>query len=1090
MDYLMFRSHYLLIRILLTVVIIISSSLYHVAFSNEFAQRLLHLKFQQIPNQGGLANNRINNIIKDGDGYLWFATENGVTRYDGDEVKNYFYDPLDAKSLYGNFVVSFLMDQQNRLWVGTNIGLMWYNKNCDQFERISLDVPGETRQYIFDLEQLPDRTIIALTSSKVLYVEPQSGTLKEYFSVNDVRELDPRDEFSQLCYIPASGQLLISSQSKFILCHFPEKDFVLLKNPCGAVRNIYNSHDSVLWISSMNGLFRMNPESHKIAMFNPGEKKNQHYFSQHIRDVLMDEEDNLWVATDQNGIVCYETATGKCWPFYHKKFDNQSLNNNLIRKIFLDNQGVLWVGTQYKGINYALLNNPKEFKIYQNRPDEYNSLSSNVVSAVLKDKQGYLWVGTDGDGLNIISPESGLITKTGYDGSKPVTITTNAVLAIYQDSRDNVWVSGYNGTLCLYNSQTHTWSEIRYKCSQPDCNGLHDFRQFLEDSKHRMWIATNGHGIFRYDYGSGQFREYTSHNGSIIDNHVISLCENDDGRLWVGTYNGACLFDPESSKSLFYNYSEYTESGLSNNWIYSICRNRENKIWLGTAYGLNRYDADKKLFSHFYTSDGLPGNVIDGILEDEEGNLWISTNNGISKRDAHTGQFINYSMADGLPGNEFIHGSFYRSREGELYFGSNYGLVSFYPSRIRPDTNVSSVIIRDVLVFFKSIFKEKECGTGQDNETRKKIVLSHKQSTLTFSYTALNFINARDNNFSYILEGFEKDWNEVGNRREATYVNLDPGHYVFRVTGCNNDGICDRRGDSIDVVILHPWWATWYSRMLLMVILLVTAVGMYYRRISRIMKQKMMLESIVHQRTAELQEKNEQLDEMNKMNERIFSIIAHDLKSPFSSVMGFTELLAKETNVSGNDIQNKFISYILVSLRRINVLMENLLLWSSNQLKNFRINPVKYSLNDQIRNNIELFQDMLRQKNLSLRFNPERVCHVYADYQMIDAVIRNLVSNAIKFSNPDGEIEISLTSDGTEVSCSVRDYGLGMDEEEKSLIFSLDSRKVKNGTKGEQGSGLGLVICHDFITRNRGRIGLESESGKGSTFYFSIPVSV
>jgi ligand-binding sensor domain-containing protein/signal transduction histidine kinase len=1070
----------------LIVLILLNAILYG---SNDLAH-VRNLRFHKISNPGSLANNRINNIIKDSKGYMWFATENGVARYDGNEVKNYFFDQKEPSSLYGNFVISFLIDNEQQLWIGTDLGLMIYNPTCDNFRRIPVDIPSEKRQNILDLKILPDNTILVLTSKRVLYYNRKTNSLKLFFSIDEINDVENNEEFYQFIVNTSSTkQLLIFTQHNIVNATFPVKKFELLRHPCGIVRKLYQQDKTHIWISAQNGLFVFEPYEKKIVQFLPKDKAYKKYFLHEIRDFLIDKNGNYWIATDQDGIFYYNTETAGCVHFYHKEFDNQSLNNNLIRKIYIDNLGILWVGTQYEGINYAILNNPKEFILYQKQYDKSNSLSSNIISAILKDNNGNLWIGTDGGGLNIISKVSGNITHYSAE-NKSSGLSTNAVLALYQDSRNNIWIGGYNGFISLYNPVTRSWHQFKNICDQPGCNGLHDVRQFMEDSKHRIWIATNGHGLIMFEYKTGTFKFFNELKNNIVNNYVLSLCEADDGRIWAGTYDGLYLIDPEKLSSVFFNYSEYSKSGLSNNWIYCIHRDHKNRMWFGTAFGLNQYDKKSNIFLKYYTSDGLPGNVIDGILEDENGILWISTNYGISKFNPDLMTFNNYYLEDGLPGNEFIHGSFYKSKEGELFFGSNFGLVSFYPSRIRRDSVISPVVIKDIQVFFKSIINQGYCDTTFKQPAIQKIRLSYKQSTITFIYTALNYINTRNNNFSYRLEGYEQKWNNVGNRREATYINIKPGRYTFHVKGCNNEGVCDDTGDRVMIIIRPPWWGTWFFRLVVALVLIVSLVAAYYWRVTSIMKQKAKLEELVQKRTAELREKNRELNELNKMNERIFSIIAHDLKSPFNAVMGFTEILEKKAKNDDNEENRKrYISYIKGAINKIFALMENLLLWSSSHLKGATINRVKYSLNEQINSNIELITEVTGDKAITIKFNPRENYFVIADYNMIDAVIRNLLSNAFKFSTSNDVITIELARKANEVICSITDQGVGISADEINILFSLDSRKIKTGTNGEQGSGLGLVLCHDFVTLNGGKIWVKSRPGKGSTFSFSIPAS-
>ncbi|MBA7545544.1 Adaptive-response sensory-kinase SasA [subsurface metagenome] len=422
----------------------------------------------------------------------------------------------------------------------------------------------------------------------------------------------------------------------------------------------------------------------------------------------------------------------------------------------------------------------------------------------------------------------------------------------------------------------------------------------------------------------------------------------------------------------------------------------------------------------------------------------------------------------------------------------------------------------------------KDSPLQQHISETEKIVLSYKQSVLSFHFAAMDFTNPDKNQFAYMMENFDREWIYSGNRREATYTNLDPDEYCFKVIGSNNDGVWNTTGVSLDIVILPPWWQTIWFKAIVLFIVLSFVISFYYLRVYQLKKQRNLLEKRVNERTKEVEEKNRllhlQTKEMNETNtnleerqqqieeqaeelkaqaeelsktndtlktlnatkDKFFSIIAHDLKNPFTSILGFCEILKIRYKKMDDSKKQNLINIIHQSSNNLYKLLENLLQWARSQTGNLKYTPEEFHIHELIQNITSLVNNSVAQKGLQLTADIPEDLKVYADKNMIYTVIRNLVTNAIKFTDQ-GEIKIQVKEEPKQNVISVTDSGVGIQKDKTETIFEISKSKSTEGTRGESGTGLGLIICKEFVEINGGSIHVQSVAGEGSSFYFTIP---
>ncbi len=755
--------------------------------------------------------------------------------------------------------------------------------------------------------------------------------------------------------------------------------------------------------------------------------------------------------------------------------------------------------------------------------------------------------------MDMYNPDKGLFKHYVFEPGKPNSINGNTVLCITEDGQGKIWIGGYLQGINIIDKKTGIISG--YKHDDKDIFSLSndDVRDIMVEDSNTVWIATNGGGLNKFNPETGKFLHYLEGGeNSIAGNWCLKLFEDRNGSIWIGTYSGLSIFDTENTS--FLNFEKNTSPGsLCNGWIYSVAEDKTGNMWIGTANGLNYFDWDKREFSKFLSSDGLPNDVINGLLIDNENNLWLSTNKGISKYNPDSNSFKNYNESDGLQGNQFIHGSYFKGKDGKMFFGGINGLNMFYPDSILNNTFLPPVYLTDFLIYYKEVpIGTKNSPLKKSITESKKITLTHEQSVFTIKYAALNYTNPGKNQYKYKLIGFDKEWNIMGSRREATYTNLNPGTYTFKVIASNNDGYWNNNGTSILIEILPPWYKTIAFRTLIVLIIFSLIVGLYFFRISKLQQQKVQLENIVAERTCEIQEKNsmllQQADELSEINtlleenqqrikqqaeglaeanrlleqrqqyiqeqteelmaqkdeletvndylaelnstkDKCFSIIAHDLKNPFNTILGFSELLSQNFVNLTEEKKQQFADIIFKASKNVFDLLENLLLWVRSQTNRIKFEPEIVELNHMVRENLTLLQETSHQKKIKVIFAHEKKFKVFCDRNMINIVIRNLLTNAIKFTSQEGTIRVEIQDEGDLVHTMISDTGIGIAPDEIEKLFRVDIHFTREGTGGEAGTGLGLILCKEYIVKNNGKIWVESEVGKGSTFHFTLPKS-
>jgi len=851
-----------------------------ILFNDSVKSQQKELNFDHITIEDGLSNSSVQDIFQDSKGYMWFATFNGLNRYDGYDFKVYYNDMYNPNSLSISRISSVKEDKEGEMIVTTwDAGLCVFNYKTGKFTRYQSDpknsksIPSNSlRQIIIDKD---GKIWLASLGGGLIGFDKKNNSFKSYFPekykgsrqvtslflTKDNQIIVPFNDEGVFSFNPANGKFT----------RFEDNSVPTSINRSVATKYAMISSDNFLWIGT---------EGDGVYMYDIKKQTSRHYLENPldpnaignnvVRDIIEDSKGEIWLATDGGGLNHYNKDNGHFEMYKLELSNNKSLSTNQLYKLFIDKTGNFWIGTYSGGIN--IYNPQKEkFKTYKPVFGNPNSLSYKSVLSIVEDSEQNVWIGTDGGGVNIYNPEkygeNFVHIKNQPNNSN--SLISNIVKSIYPDREGNIWFGTYLRGLDKYNPKTKTFTHYTSD-GRPNSLPTGLIWAILEDSHDNLWVSCLGAGVCKMDRKKGTFKTYRPDGkpGSISQVNIMVIMEDKQGRVWMGTEGGGLnLYDQENDKFTVYSFDPKNRNSLSSDVIRALYQDSKGNYWIGTSGGgLNMLSPDLKTFTHYSIKDGLPANVIYGILEDEQYNLWLSTTDGLSKFNIQEKTFRNYDKYDGLQSDEFNYTASCKTQDGRMLFGGIEGFNIFRPSEIVNNNTIPPVYITNLLVFNKPVFP------GDDHKILSapidqldEIHLPYSYSVFTLKFTALNYIHTSKNQYAYILENFEKKWNEVGNKREATYTNLDPGTYYFRVRACNNDGIWNNEGAQLKIIIDPPWYFSIWAKMAYLIMIIIGLYMLSLYIIHLFNKQKKKLED---EKKHKLEQQQKQFEEESDKSEK------------------------------------------------------------------------------------------------------------------------------------------------------------------------------------------------------------------------------
>ncbi len=1099
--------------------------------------------FTSIKEENGLSHNKVYDILHDSSGYLWFGTKEGLSLYDGYNFTVFKSNSDDSTSISSNYVQVLYEDTHGQLWIGTyDGGLNVYNRNTRTFKSF-------THNPAFP-NSISSNNIYAIfeDSNKNLWIGTYGGGLCKYnpaqedFTVykhnpNDQNSLssnavfDIHEDRNGKLWLATFGGGLCTFDPKYqtfeVYTHNAKDKTSIPSNDLFAISEDIHGN---IWIGTYGkGLAKFDRKTETFQSYQEITNSDKVKLSNYILTLEPDASGNLWIGTRDQDISYFNTEEKKLYQFNLNAADNPVAVN----KLFIDKSGLLWIATEGEGI-YKTYSNAIGFDYLISNGKQTANFFAKSITSIFEDHRGNLWLGTFGDGVYKFNPTTQRIVSYKSDFFSDKGLADNFITVITEDEDKNIWIGTSSNGLSKFNPASNEWHTFLYDRSITNSLNSNSINTLYVDQKGNLWVGTYGGGLCRFNKQNNSFINYekeTFTSGKSLTGTTITSIFEDGQFLWVGTKeSGLFRVDGISGSYLNYLYDSIQENSIPSNEITSITKDYRGKLWIGTFdKGICQFDEKNNSFKIFNTTHGLVSDNICGLQSGNDSTIWISTVGGISRLLPDDQKFSNFTASNGLYNQEFVQWSSYKNKEGRLFFGSLGNLVCFDPIAIKEwDFHPPLYTTAFFLYNQRQNFQKP---TYQINS----IELKHNDNFFEFEYALLSFEDPEKNQYAYMMEGLDKDWKYVNNRRLASYTNLNPGEYVFKIKACDERGVWQEVANPIAIVIHPAWYNTWWFRLLIISIIIGISISYYFYQINAVKKKNVLLETLVAQRTSELvirnlkieaqtqkieeknanlleakaiiEERNRELNvineeledrveqrtsELKKSNDQLIKANAeldmftyrsyHDIIGPLARIQGLCK-------VGLLDVKDQ------MAITYFKMLEENCLEAKTTlhkvldiyNIKNYNLNPNQVD----IKNIIEQVKSKLS-ANLSSQFSLIKlkcdfatITNIETDAELLENILYSLMENAYQYSQfeSDSYMNITVIESATDLLLiDIEDNGIGILPELQDKVFTMFFR----GTTNKSGTGLGLYIAKEAAHKLGGTITFGQSHG-ATSFKITLP---
>jgi ligand-binding sensor domain-containing protein/signal transduction histidine kinase/DNA-binding response OmpR family regulator len=1094
----------------------------------------INYNFYNYSTENGLPTNDYQNIYQDSYGFFWLASFDGLFKWDGYTIKKYYHDEKNPQSIGNNIVYAVFEDSKKRLWVGTIDGLNLYDRATDSFIKCP----------ILEKDERTSVKAILEDKAKQLWLGTSKG----------------------LCRFDGDAR-----KPHWITPSLQEGDLIF----CLTVDDANN-----IWAGTFNkGVQKYNQQTKKIELFNPIPENKDELSRNKINCILAASDHKIWVGTEDKGLSLLNNE-GAVVQRYQSFSRKDFVPQNCITSLYEDKNKTIWIGmgrgvmhvkgkedaaprpvntaaqnnshaklvniasiiedkfgnTWFGSIAYGLFctnSNKNVFNSYLQNVDALPGLKTTVVTSFYEDAHHKVWVGTNGNGILQFDPET---QKTAIP--QILALNSLAVNDVKGDNNGKLWIATWGGGVKEFDPVTKQVTNFFHDPANNNSIIYNDVKAVLPDDS-IVWIGTHGEGLAVYDKKRNHFIHYKNNTTFPFNMHdpawINHLFKDSKKRLWISTYSGVFMYD---GKTLAHFEHDADSASITSNSINMVAEDGKGNIWVISELGLDQFNEHSHKFSRFTERYNLP-EAMKSIVTGNNNTLWISCNEGIVSFDPSTKMVKRYDKNDGLFDNTYFQKAVLKSNSGTLYFGGPKGFNVFDPDALKP-LHIPTYFYFTDLYIYNELQQPQQKGSPLHKILgfTDTLVLSRKQAFFSVSFSAINLYAPQKTKYSYRLEGLHEEWIDVKGDRKVSFTNLQPGNYLLKVryTDANGDWQTDVRG--LHIMVLPPWWQTWWFKLLALLVATIAVVGVFYARVASIKARNKMLQGEVEKRTSELHEMNislteqndeiklqkerlelsyeeiirqsdkileqqqhitdqnktlegtvDELEKLNNTKDHFFSILAHDLKNPVSALADITGFIKHNVEkMDRRDLQD-YLNGMHDASSSVFDLLVNLLNWSRTQSKKIEYKPADWNLQELIQKNAKLLEPQFNNKHIHLVVNVNSTHHIFADHNMIDTVIRNIMSNSIKFTDYNGKVTITSSEDEKMITLTITDTGIGMSAEQLEKLFSIDKANIATGTAGEKGTGLGLIISKEFLQINEGEMEVKSSPGKGSSFVLRIPKS-
>jgi signal transduction histidine kinase/ligand-binding sensor domain-containing protein/CheY-like chemotaxis protein len=1088
---------------------------------NSFPQSK-EINFEHLSVEDGLPTNSTWDITQDYLGFMWFITSNGIVKYDGYEFTIYQSDQNDPNSIYVSDGASLYEDKSHNLWIALVNGMSLYNREADNFTNYLNDPEAEE------------------TNTNVFYdiIEDNTGTLWV-------------GTLNRLLKLVKHPEKLISDQNiiEKSYIHDPEDSTSIVSN---CVYRLYEDRSGILWLATDKGLCKYNKETDDFTTYRVNRKDHYNYNRMYSiledsknnfwigtiggglakfdrkkcefdfisftnyrdynpelpiskytannlqRSILEDYDGTLWITTTGAGLINFNPSTKKFSLVVHDPSNPHSLSSggDLTYTLYRDHSNAYWVSSRQGGINK--FSKEIQFKHVKNYQTDKNGLGNRPITYIYEDKEGIIWIGTSGGILNKFNSRTSEFTQFRIGLEDINLINSNYIRCIYEDKDGLLWIGTQLTGLYKFDKKTGKFTSIIpvYKDARGRINYI-TVTSIIEDISGRLWIGSEGLALCEINKINGEIYYHNKYNyesgmvDSISTKSIYDMYMDKEGILWfVSQFGSLNRYNPATGYGKKYKFDM-----LSGDYVFfSIYEDRQNRIWIGrNSGGLLRFDKKSESYKIYRTGDGLPDETVGAILEDDNGYLWMRTGTSICRFNPENETFkIVYRLYQGF--QKFNCWRAWKSKlTCEMYFPGDDGFYVFHPDSIKDNLVPPKIVLTDFLI------SDERVHIGNDSPLKKhisladEVVLEHWQNDFSIEFASLHYTNPASNQHKYKLTGYDDDWKTADANRLAKYTNMSPGEYVFRAIGSNSDGIWNEEGASLKIIILPPWWATtwaYFTYALLIIGLIYFVWRMQLRRVK-----------IKHEYEMSKFEA-EKMHEVDEMKNRFFANLSHEFRTPLTLIFGPTKDIIEKTK----ELKTKENAGIIKrNASKLYSLVNQLLDLSKLEAGKMKLETIEQNIIPLLKGYVLSFSSLAERKKIELKFNTvEEDLKAYIDKDKLEKIVNNLLSNAFKFTPEGGKIVVSVSKPtpmsppgrgikgvghkGEVVEISVSDNGIGIAKERLDKIFNRFYQVDGSHTRESEGTGIGLSLTKELVELHKGKIEVESEYGRGTTFTVLLPL--
>jgi len=1065
-------------------------------------------QFSHLDINNGLSHNEVTCIFKDNKGFMWFGTLSGLNRYDGYKFKIFKHSVSDTTSIDDDYIVSISEGPGDKLWIETRDGFNIYDPATEKFVH---NITGYLKSI-----NIPDRFITAVKKDRAgnFWFLHQAHGLYRYDPLRNrtVHLVHSALNKSAICADTVSdlaadsrGNLWLTYRNgalermdpTTLKVNYRSMVFNKLPPELNSSYKIYIDGQNDIWAyvpTYSAGVYYVNL---KNKIFKHIDKGNDpfHLNTDVVSSVIQDDKDRVWIATDHGGVNLLNKQDFKIQYLLNREDDNKTIGQNSITLLYKDNTNIIWAGTYKKGVGYyheSIIKFPLYAHHLADPVSDPRSLSFSDINSFAEDKTGNIWIGTNGGGLIYYDRKNGTFKPYLHDANNANSLGNNVVVCLYIDHDQKLWIGTYFGGLDCFDGRGFK----HYKHNEADTGSISEDRvcSITEDADHHLLVGTLSAGFNVFDSKKQAFTHYiyNSRDNAIHSNYVSKMLADDHQNLWVVTSYGVDVLQHKTNRFVHYIHDPKDPYSLISNNTNNVMEDSFGLIWVSTREGIGIFDYKTGRFTNVSKQDGLPDNTVIDMQEYDKNNVWVSTMNGVSdivvdrSRAGLKFHFINYNETEGLQGREFTENSSLKTREGELLFGGGNGFNLFKPSNLHTNTTVPELVFTNFQVFNQSVdVGEKINGRvilPQSITNSKSLTLGYDDNAFALEFAALNFFNPDKVKYQYMMQGFDPGWISADNKiRKATYTNLDPGDYVFKVRATSNENWGDS-SITLNIKVLPPFWKTAWAYLLYALLIIGSLLYLRRRGIEKLRAQF----AIEKER-----EEAHRMHELDLMKIKFFTNVSHEFRTPLSLIMAPVDKILKQ--IPEPDIQRQLMLVNRNAKRLLN-LVNQLLDFRKMEYQELRLHEKNGDIISFIKDLSYNFSDIADQKNIKFIFDSETESfYTSFDHDKIERIIFNLLSNAYKFTHQGGQVSVLLNliekdADNKFLEIRVIDTGIGIAKDKQERIFEPFIQNDIPGSMLNQGSGIGLSITKEFVKLHHGEIFVESEFNEGSCFTVLLPV--